>query len=383
MRLSESRVLHVITRSHWGGAPKIVKYLSTESPASVAVACGPGGKLVDELRNEGVPVYVVDSLQSPPNPIQDAKSLYRITTLVRELEPDLVHCHSTKAGVLARIAARLNDVPSVFTVHGWGFYNTEYDFMGSVIRRGERTLARLTDGFVLVSENDAEAGMRYDITADTPSRVIHNGVSEWRAEDEGDLFGELPIDPDKPIIGSVCRLSHQKDPLEMLEVANRLADRSIDFEMIIAGDGPLMDDCRRFVEHNDLETVHLLGFRSDLGRVLSTLDVFLMTSRFEGFPLTLLEAMHVGIPIVSYDVGGVREAVKGGETGYVVERGNTGAFTERTARLVEDDAMRERFANASRRTARDEFTVDRMVSEYRTFYRELVAAEREGIAHPA
>lgn len=370
--MAERQILHVITRSEWGGAPRVVQSLATGVDAATVVACGPGGRLIDRIKDDGVPVKIQPHLQSPPGPrdVLAYRDLYRF---VQTSEFDIVHCHSTKAGVLGRIAAVTADIPTVFTVHGWGFYNTEYSLLRPALVRAERALATRTDAVVCVSESDRLQGQKHDIFGKDDGHVIHNGIEPLHEPMERTrLHNEIGIDADVPMIGAIARLAPQKNPLAILETAQRLQERDCDFATVLIGSGPLADECRSFIDQHNLENVHLLGFRDDAMELLFDFDVFLLPSRFEGFPLTVLECLHAGVPVVAHDVGGVGEAIDDSITGFVVAPEDDGMFTDRVECLLHNAKKRERMGQRSRQVANARFTAKKMVQRYQELYARFV-----------
>lgn len=372
--MTSRRVLQVVTRSEWGGAQRIVESLATSIDGVTAVACGPGGRLIDRLERSGVSVHVQPHLQSAPHP-RDFLAYRDLKSLIDTGNFDLVHCHSTKAGALARIAASRAGVPSVFTVHGWGFYNSGYGAIEPLITTGERLLARRTDAVVCVSHNDCRVGRQKRVLTPEQGTVIHNGIEPPEpSPDRTTLHEEFDIDPDTPVIGAVARLAPQKDPLAILDTARRLADRGHDVATVLIGSGPLAEDCRSFVSDHDMQNVYLPGFRDDAMDLLFDFDVFLLPSRFEGFPLTVLECLHVGVPVVAHDVGGVSEAIDDGSTGFVVspERSRS-TLADRVEILLTDPQRHERMGQRARQVAAARFTEQQMVKQYRTLYESILA----------
>jgi glycosyltransferase involved in cell wall biosynthesis len=136
---------------------------------------------------------------------------------------------------------------------------------------------------------------------------------------------------------------------------------------VVIGDGPLAEECERYADDHDID-VHFLGFREHALELLMDFDVFLMPSRFEGFPLTILECLHAGVPVVAYDVGGIAEAIHDGETGFVVAPDDEAAFVERTERLVTDPDQRETMSTRAETVAQTHYTADRMVADYERVY---------------
>lgn len=370
--ISDTNVLHIITRSDWGGAPRVVQLLATGTEANTAVACGTGGELIDKLHDEDIPVFEQPHLQSSINPLHDTRALRQLTKLLRRRSFDLVHCHSTKAGALGRLAAARTDTPSVFTVHGWGFYNTEYGWMSPVIAQGERSLARTTDAIVCVSENDYKQGQENGIVQNSDGRVIHNGIPPISLPPDRTTLGdEIDIDPETTVIGAVARLAPQKNPLAILKTGRQLQERDHDVTVVLIGDGPLSTECQEYVKNHQLDA-HLLGFHPDALELLPDFDVFLFPSHFEGFPIVLLECLHVGIPVTAYDVGGVSEAIVDGETGFLVEHGDHATFVDQTERLVTNAKLRKQIRSRARQFARERFTADLMVRRYESVYETVI-----------
>jgi glycosyltransferase involved in cell wall biosynthesis len=281
---------------------------------------------------------------------------------------DLVHCHSTKAGALGRFAAAATRTPRLFTVHGWGFYNVEYDWLGPIITNGERLLTRLSDAVVCVSENDQLQARERGVFGVGDGIVIHNGIPPLTPDsDRSTVTTELDVDPGATVIGAVARLSEQKNPMAIVRAAQRVQADGHEVTLVLIGSGPLAEECRRYARTHSVDA-RIPGFRDDALELLADIDVFLLPSRFEGLPLTVLEAMHLGIPIVAYDVGGVAEAVSDGDTGLVVPEGSFEQFVQSVERLVADQNQRKQFGQRARERARAQFTAARMIDEYETLY---------------
>lgn len=369
--MSADRILQVITRSDWGGAQRIVESLSRRLDGVTDVACGPGGRLIDRLADSDVTVHPQPHLRSAPHPA-DLLAYRDLRRLLADGDFDIVHGHSTKAGALARVAAARAGVPSVFTVHGWGFYNTGYGALRPLVVRGERLLARHTDRIVCVSENDRQQGRAHGVLSPGVGTVIHNGIPPRSGTpDRGRLRREFGIAPGTPVVGAIARLAEQKNPLGILRATRRLRDRGHEFATVLIGSGPLSRDCRAFVEEHDMENTFLPGFRDDALELLPEFDVFLLPSRFEGFPLTVLECLHAGVPVVAHDVGGVPEAIDDGVTGVVVPPDGVEAFINGVETLLERPERRRHMGRRAQQVAGARFTEDRMVAQYRDLYRSV------------
>lgn len=369
--MSSPRILQVITRSDWGGAQRIVESLATQIDEVATVACGPGGRLIERLEEEEIPTYVQPYLQSDPY-LKDLLAYRDLKQLIVEGEFDIVHSHSTKAGALSRIAAARADIPTVFTVHGWGFYNTKYGSLRPLVIRGEQFLEKCTDEIVCVSENDYQQGMRQDILSSNKGTIIHNGIQPLDySSDRNTLNERFDINQEKPIIGSIGRITPQKNPIATLRTAKKLKQQGQDVSTILIGTGPLENTCKKFINKYNMENTYIPGFVENAVDFLPDFDVFLLTSRFEGFPLTVLECMHAGVPIVAYDVGGVAEAIVNGETGFVVpsnKDNQQNQFVDRVQHILENKQQREDMGQRAKEIATTRFTERRMIAAYRDIY---------------
>ncbi|WP_330632557.1 glycosyltransferase family 4 protein [Halocatena halophila] len=370
--MSEPTILHVITRSDWGGAPHVVQLLAEGTAADVSVACAPGGALIDRLKETDVTVYEQPHFKRSIEPMNDLRELVSLYQLMRRESFDLVHCHSTKAGLLGRIAASLAGIPSVFTVHGWGFYNTEFGSFRKAIVGGERLLSRWTDAIVCVSNDDRRQGITRSILSHTEDVVVHNGIAPIEIpEDREQLDSHIDSISDSTVIGAIARLAPQKNPLAILRAGKQIQDEGEDVVVVLIGDGPLMEECQEYVDTHDVDA-HLLGFQEHALELLCDIDTFLLPSRFEGLPLTVIECLHLGIPIVAYDVGGVAEAIEDGETGYIVPEDDFEQFVERVRTLAHEPDRREQMGEQAQQTAAERFTAERMVTEYERVYADIL-----------
>lgn len=370
--MSSNRILQVITRSDWGGAARVVESLATQIDDVTDVACGPNGRLIDRLENRGIQVHVQPHLQSPPHP-KDVLAYQDLHQLISGKDFDLVHSHSTKAGALTRLAAFRADIPNVFTVHGWGFYNTEYGRLRPIVIKGEQYLERYTDEIVCVSRNDYRQGRQHEILSESSGTVIHNGIMSPRmSSDRNTLYKELEIGSDMTIIGSIGRLAPQKNPLRIIKTGEKLKNNGYDIATVLIGSGSLMEECQRYIDRQDLDNIYMLGFVDDALELLPDFDVFLLPSRFEGFPLTVLECLHLGVPLVAHDVGGVAEAIDNGETGFIVDPDSEKRFVERVETLVKNPQQRKKMSHRAQQVATKQFTEERMISEYLSVYDSII-----------
>lgn len=344
------RLLIVITLAEAGGAQTSVAQLlpGLVDELDVAVAAQGPGPLVDAARAAGVPFFHLKHMRRDLRPAQDAFALFELTRLCRRLRPDIVHVHSSKAGALGRTAAVLGRVPvRVFTVHGWAFA-AYTGVAGRSYLWVERALRRVTTSVVCVSHSARDLGVAAGACRPEQAIVIHNAVD----------VSSFPVrchDGNAPRIVSVGRLAFPKDFSTLVAA---LASIETDWRAALIGEGPLRDEIAGELNRRGLgQRVDLLGTRDDVHDLLASADVFVLSSHSEGFPVSVLEAMAVGLPVVASDVGGVSEAVVHGETGLLVPADDPPALAEAIERLLRDAPLRFRLGAAGLERVRRHFDV--------------------------
>ena len=378
------RVVNVITKFALGGAQQTALRSCAALDGgrfTATLVSGPDrddeGDLAEEARELGVPVTVVPSLHRPLRPVADARAVADLAALFRREQPDVVHTHSSKAGIVGRLAARRAGVPVVVhTVHGWSFHPGQPLATRALYRRAERTAAHWTSAFVVVGERDRAIGLAAGIGRPDDYHLVRSAVDlrEWRTtpgarERARRALGAKAHDP---VIGTVTRLADQKDPATFVRAVARVLQVEPAAVVAVIGDGPLRpeveDDLRR---RGIAGRVRLLGARHDVRHLVPAFDVFLFTSRWEGLPRTVVEAMAAGIPVVATDTGAVGEVVLDGDTGVLAAPGDDAALAHGVRRVLRDGALASRLtAAASQRIS--EFDVPAMARALTALYEGLV-----------
>ncbi len=365
------KILMVITRGDSiGGAQIHVRDLCrglVDGGHSVSVVTGAGGALTEALAGLGVPTQVCPSLLREIHPVRDLRSVMLLRRIIRDDAPDLVCGHSTKAGIVARIAARLAGTPCVFTAHGWAFADGVSEPKRTLYRVLERLVSPLASRVICVSEHDRRIGISAGMRA---SRLvtIHNGMTDTtelaaRAQDAGR--------PMRAIM--VARFAAQKDHRTVIEALRGVEGAELD----LVGDGPDLESARSFArEAGVADRVRFLGARDDVAALLARSDVFVLSSHWEGFPLSTLEAMRAGLPVIVSDVGGAAEAVVDGVTGFVVPPRDPGALRDRLRELVAAPERRMEMGRSGRNRFIAGYTFSRMFDRTLEVYDAAIAAGR-------
>ncbi|MCC6348648.1 MAG: glycosyltransferase family 4 protein [Candidatus Eisenbacteria bacterium] len=381
------RVLHVITRMIVGGAQEntmlscaLVDPVRFPSVLLTGPETGVEGELHGEAAARGVTVRVEPHLVRRLSPWHDLRALWRIYRLLRRERFDVVHTHSSKAGILGRLAARLAGVPIVVhTVHGWSFNDHQPRYVRALYVQLERWCAPLASALVVVGTPDQAAGVALGIGRPDQYELIRSGIEieAYRdvALDRAGARERLGLPAEAFVFGSVGRLGEQKSPLDLLRAFERVAGACPGAQLVYVGDGPQRNALIAAIERAGLAgRVHLAGLRRDVPELLRAFDVFVLASRWEGLPRVFPQAMAAGLPIVATRVDGAPDAVIPGETGWLVEVGDVEGLARRMTELANDGGTAARMGAAGRARV-DPFSATRMVRQLEALYTRL-AEER-------
>jgi len=405
-----AKVLHLITRLIVGGAQENtiasvarVDPERFESHLWIGPQTGSEGSLLADARSRGLVVRILPNLVREINPLRDLSVLFQLTRLMRRERFDIVHTHSSKAGIVGRIAAKLAGVPHVtHTVHGWGFHEHMNPALRSFYVTLEKVMLPWTRPLVSVSERTTRVGLESGIGDASSYRLIRSGipVSVFHPDPESRarVREALGVSPDEFVVGSVGRLSAQKNPMDFVRVARSLTaaggSRLISggdgggvdggdreggrLRFLYVGDGPLRAEVERELAATGLSgRVELLGLRSDVPELLRAFDVFILTSLWEGLPRVVLQSLATGVPVVAYDTAGIREAVHEGVNGHTVEPGDVHGMVAHLSRMLSDGELRERMGLASRELPAS-FTEGGMIEDLEALYDELLGRRTRG-----
>jgi glycosyltransferase involved in cell wall biosynthesis len=360
------KLLFVVTLAEVGGAQSYVCNLlpAVRERFDVTVAAYGEGPLKDAAAALGIPFVGLDQLRRPLSP-RDVLGLLELIRLFRRLRPDIVHLNSSKAGVIGRLAAFAARVPAcVFTVHGWAF-KADAGPSSRLYLWADRAVRDLADSIVCVSATELRAGLAARVCTARQATVIPNAV------DVGPPPPPRPRSRRPVELVSVGRLAAPKD-FPTLIAALALLPRG-EARLVVLGDGPLRPALEREIDAHGLrEQIELVGEVRDVTPHLRNADVFVLASRSEGMPMSILEAMATALPVVASDVGGVHEVVDDGVTGFLVPPGDPSTLAERLGRLVGDGALRAAAGAAARRRVEERFALPGWRARHVELYESLL-----------
>ncbi len=387
--MEKIKVIHPITRLIVGGAQQntidTCTYLSREmydTEIIVGPQTGPEGELLSEAGRRGVRLHVIHELVREISPARDAAALMKMVSYFRAQKPRIVHTHSSKAGILGRWAARIAGVPViVHTVHGWGYHEYQPAHIRLLYQYLERITARITDKMIVVSDCNAEKGLSDAIGSRDLYTTIHSSI-------DIDAFSPEKYDPVRirrsfgfsahaPVIGMVGRLSSQKNPADFVRAAALVKQKKPEAAFLFVGDGPLRSGIERQITQCGLEgSVVLAGLRDDVPALLACMDVFILTSLWEGLPRVIVQAMAAGVPVVANGVDGVREIIRNGTNGFMVDPGDTASMADRVISLLECPDLRASVTRQAHATVRQEFSLWSMIGRIEEIYGELLQEKK-------
>lgn len=372
------RVLHLITRLVPGGAQDntlVTCELHDRARYEVHVAGNPDGSLVERARaaSDGR-FHPIPDLVHPLDPLRDARALWQILRLLRRERFDLVHGHSSKAGFLGRIAARLTRTPFVFTYHGFPFH----DFMPRWKQAFYVGLERMVRGaarhYITLSERDRQTALALRMVPEGASSAIYTGIDFAKidrvlAAPPPDPLAALGVPANGRRIVLVGRLDPQKAPLRMVEAFAQVRRELPDAQLVFVGDGELRQAVADAARGAGLhEAVHLLGYRKDVIEILVHCDVFAFSSSWEAMGRSMLEAMLVARPVVAPAIYGIPEVVEDGVTGWLYPLGDTARLAGCVVEVLSDPARARGVGQAAQQRIRAQFDARLMVRRIEEIY---------------
>ncbi len=374
------KVAHIITRLELGGAQQNTLYCCSHHDRKkyeVILLCGPGGYLDKEAKANSklYKTFFIPELKHPIRPWWDILAASKIWSILEKEKVDIVHTHSSKAGILGRPSATMAKVPLVIhTVHGWGFYPGQFFLTQWLYQKLERGVARDTDLLIAVSEENKKTGLEVGIGRKEQYRVIHSGidpkayiVSSVVAQKVRKQIGVQ----DRPAVLILSNFKKQKSPLDVVRVAKALVEKIPSVLFLWAGDGPQRKKIVKLIMNNGLrKNFKLLGWREDVAQLLAATDVLLLTSLHEGLPRVVLQAMAAGKPVVATAVNGTPEAVKQGVTGFLHRPRDIQGMAGSLFKVLANETLARKMGQAGRKALKGSFVIQEMLRQIEKLYDE-------------
>lgn len=387
------KVAHVITRLIVGGAQEntiatVLGLADMERFAPTLMTgppLGPEGSLMETGWRDKVGSVLVPEMRRAINPFYDTITFLRLRAIFRREKYEIVHTHSSKAGIIARWAARLAGVPViVHTIHGLPFHPYQPEAANLFYICLEKVAARVTDRIVTVADAMAEKAAAAGVAPRDKFTTIHSGMdldSFLEAKkDRARVRDELGIAEDELVVGKIARLFHLKGHKYLFRAAKEIVRRVPRVRFLLVGDGILKGRFERQLEEMGIfEHFIFTGLVPPemVSRMISAMDVVVHASLREGLARVLPQAMAEGVPVVSFDIDGACDIVRDGSNGFLVEAEDVAGLEKALLALLDDEELRKRLGENGRKTVDPIFREEYMVEKIASLYDELL--DKKGI----
>ncbi|MFQ5772741.1 MAG: glycosyltransferase family 4 protein [bacterium] len=379
------RILHIITNLPIGGAQDntlLTAERLDRKKFDVSLMCSSEGVWVRRaLQLTDLRIIFVDELTRKIQPVFDIIAMWRMFRIIKQGHYTIVHTHSSKPGLLGRIAAQLAKVPIIIhTIHGFPFN----EFMNPIVKYFyiyiERFLSKISDRIITVSKLNLEKAVKLRIANRTKFVNVYSGIDFDKFDLKIDIEAkkqELGLLNGEKIVGMVGRFSKQKSPLDFIKAIPEVLKENHNVRFILVGDGELKQEMYKLAEKLGIDSrLMFLGFRDDVPELLQILDVFVLTSLWEGLGRSLTEAMYTGRPVVATKVEGVPELVKDGETGILVQPKDIHSIANGIQKLLRDEKKAIQLGKAAKQRNSHDFDAERMVADLENVYTQIIASKK-------
>jgi glycosyltransferase involved in cell wall biosynthesis len=340
------RVVQVVTKLELGGAQLSTLYAASNLNPSlfeVHLIAGPGGLLDDEaLQLKNVNVKFCSDLSKEVRPIADFQAFQQLQQILKTIQPDIVHTHTYKAGILGRLAASSVNVPTVIhTYHGFGFHRFQGPGMFKLFVALEREACRRSHHLIFISRENWKWAEQLELIQKCTASLIRSGIELeplLETKRSAAFRKNLGVLPKDKAVGMIASLKLQKDPLTFVQIADLVTPKNRSAKFLLFGDGDLAELVLRQVPKMRYpRNFHHFGWRRDVPEILANLDLLVVTSIWEGLPRIIPEATVKGVPVVATDIDGNREAVFEGKNGILAQPRDPEDFARKVLKALEDN----------------------------------------------
>jgi glycosyltransferase involved in cell wall biosynthesis len=363
------RIAYLITRGDdIGGAQVHVRDLASgllRRGHEVTVLTGGHGKFSSELNSLGIAHRSIPNLVMPIAPAKDLLATVEIARALRSIQPDLVAAHTAKAGLLGRIACAALGYPVTFTPHGWSIGDRISARKGKLFRRVESLASLIPSRIINVCDYEVDLALKARVARPHKLAMVYNGLPAI----EESLRADVSTDP--PRLVMIARMAEPKDHATLLQALAGL--KHLAWTLDLVGDGPFEAKLRAQAANLGITgRVNFVGFSDQPAQHLADAQVFVLSSRSEAFPYSVLEAMRAGLPVVATAVGGIPEAVIHARTGLLAQPSHMEELRAQLAAVIGAPALRKTLGDQGRTRFEEHFTFDKMLLNTLTIYQEIL-----------
>jgi len=302
----------------------------------------------------------------------DISNILRMRKIIKENKYDIVHCHSTKAGFVGRLAAFVSRHPNViYSPHGFMFCDNRILMKRFLYLQMEKYLGYLTQKVIAVSGSERDLALEHKIVPNKKIITLFNSIDPSDYDDFTYVnnIQEKLKSGSEIILGTVGRLYYQKDPITLIRSFKIINDKFPNTKLVIVGDGPLEQVCIKLIHDLGLDTkIELAGYQRNSKVYYKMFDIFMLSSHYEGLPYSLLEAMSMGIPAVGTNVVGIKDLIFNGRTGYLAEEGDYKGLAVSVINLLSNPQLLSEFSENAKKITKEHFNFNSGIKEYEEFY---------------
>ena len=368
------KVMQIIARMNVGGPAVIVAELMRGLDSSkfeqvlITGYCDETeADYLDEVATD-IKATRIAGLGRSVSPISDLKAFIGLIATIRKFQPDVIHTHTAKAGVLGRIATIFagRRATRIHTFHGHLLHGYFSGWKVKLVIAIEKFLAKKTDHLIAIGNEVKNDLLDSGIGKASQYSVFFPGLPEPKSASKVALRKELELDPTAIYCTFVGRLTQIKRPDRLLDIAAQMVSRGVAVHFVVAGEGELFDSCKDRARIEKLP-VTFLGWRKDIDQLFAASDIAILTSDNEGIPLTLIQAAQAGLPIVAPAVGSISDIVENDVTGFLTAP-QAGAMASALSALVSDASLRNKLGGAGKARAHEYFSLERMLRDHTEIY---------------
>ncbi|PMD98441.1 glycosyltransferase family 1 protein [Siphonobacter sp. BAB-5405] len=365
------KIVQFITLGHeLYGAQKYVLELCiylVEQGHEVTLVVGTIGQLTELAEKVGVKVILLKHLIRSIDPLKDSLTIVNFVKLLKKIQPDIVVSHSSKAGIISRLACFYLKIPNIFTAHGWSFAEGMSGKSLKIYLAIEKIMAKLSDQIVTVSNANKEIAIKYKVITSDKINVIYCGVKPINRT----VPYYLPDSSAPFILTMSARFSIQKDHTTLIKALAKLKHEN--WFLNLLGDGELLNSAREMaINYGIIDRIHFAGKVSDVNSYLQESHIFLLITNWEGLPMSILEAMACSLPIIATDVDGIKEQVIEGYNGYLIAQGDVDQLSQRLQRLFHNPAQLIDLSHNSLAHFNAHFHLNSMLEKHENLYYDML-----------
>jgi len=387
------KICHVITRMIIGGAQEntlftIIGQIRNGHDVTLLTGPteGPEGKLLAAFNypeKNKINIVTLNSLKREINPIHDLASYYQMIKFFKQEKFDIVHTHSSKAGIIGRLAAKKAEIKNIIhTIHGQPFNDYQNKWKNLFYILAEKYAAKKSDKILAVANAMIDQSLKNKIGKKELYTVVYSGMDlqpYLNAKRDNDLLTKLNIKKDNFVIGTVARLFPLKGYEDFIEAAFTLTKKYSNLKFLLVGDGILQKSLKEKILTLNIEENFIFAGLinpSEVYKYISIMDILVHLSLREGLPRSAVQGLASGKPVVAYNLDGTPEVVINGITGYTVNPGDTESVIDKISQLIEDDNLRNKMGENGRKTVIHNFNWETMVSCIESEYKNLVKKQK-------